>query len=279
MKLIIFSINIIVLVALVCCFQSTVFAGSNDWAVEVVGYVKGSNAAFGYTNPVASLGEAARKTIWDVGEEDTDIKVFLPAFYKTDLVSIGDGGTLSIKMGRKVYNEDDEVHPYGIDLIVFGNMLFAALDEAESYSSPWYGASWEPAEIWVSQDATNWFRGTNVFADSFFPTQSIDIDGNPSDYLYPVNPALLTNDWFNGEWSYTNTVESYEGSGGGAPVDLSKLEDEHKNPTNLIWIQYVKFVDLNDGEASEIDAVSAVRALPEPNLFWISLIFIRKFNF
>lgn len=277
----------LIVIITICGLQSTVFADSNDWAVEVVEYTKGANAAFGYTNPVASLGEAARKTIWDVGEEDTDIKVFLPAFYKTDLVSIGDGGTLSLKMGRKVYDEDDPIHPYGSDLIVYGNTLFSVLEVTKPYASPWDGISVERAEICVSQDTTTWFyvRSINIFADSLFPTQSIDIEGNPSDYLYPVNPALFTNDWTNqGDgnilWSYTNTVEAYKGSAGGTPVDLSDLEDEFGTPTNLSWIQYVKFVDLNDGKASEIDAVSAVRALPEPflvigyQLSVISLIFV-----
>ncbi len=252
------------LIIIFCFLQSTVFAGSNDWAVEVVEYVPGNNPVFGYTNPVVSLGEAARKTIWDQGVEDTDIKVFLPAYYNTDLVSIGDNGHLILGMGKKIYNEEDDVHPYGVDLIVYGNMLFACMNESNVYASPWYSASWEPAEIWVSQDATNWCQATNVFADSFFPTQSIDIDGNPSDYLYPVNPALLSNDWFGGDWSYTNTVEAYEGAGGGTPVDLSLLEDQHGNPTNLPWAQFIKFIDIPDGEACEIDAVAGVKDLPEP---------------
>ncbi len=282
MKFITFLIGFTALVVAVCCLNPTVFADTNDWATEVVEYVQGNNTVFGYTNPVVALGEAAKKTIWDQGTEDTDIKIFLPAFYKTDLVSIGDGGHLTLKTGRKIMNEEDDVHLYGVDLTVYGNMLFACLSESNVYASPWYSASWEPAEIWVSQDSTNWCRATGISADSFFPTQSIDSDGNPSDYLSPVNPALLTNDWLSGNWSYTNTVDAYDGAAGGAPVDLSLLEDEHGNPTNLPWIQYIKFFDIYDGEASEIDAVAAVRELPEPfSIFCILcsvFIFIFKYS-
>ncbi len=259
-----------------CCLHSTVFADSNDWAVEVIEYVPGNNLPAGYTNTAAVLGKAATKTIWDDGEEDTDIKVFLPAFYKTDIISLGNKGSLTLKMGKKVYDEDDPIHPFGSDLIVYGNTLFSVLEVAKPYASPWKNISAEKAKIWLSQDLTNWFcvRSKNIFADSLFPTQSIDLEGNPSDYLYPVNPALLTNDWTNqGDdvddenlWSYTNTVEAYDGSAGGTPIDLSYLEDEHGNPTNLQWILFVKFVDIDDGfnTIAEIDAVAAVRSLPEP---------------
>ncbi len=258
------------------CLQSTVFADSNDWAVEVIEYIQGSDIPTGYTNTAAVLGKAATKTIWDNGEEATDIKVFLPAFYKTDIISLGNKGSLSLKMGKKVYDEDDPIHPFGSDLIVYGNTLFSVLEVTKPYASPWNNISAENAKIWLSQDLTNWFcvRSTNIFADSLFPTQSIDLEGNPSDYLYPVNPALLTNDWTNqGDyvddenlWSYTNTVAAYDGSAGGTPIDLSNLEDEHGNPTNLQWILFVKFVDIDDSEkkSAEIDAVAAVRSLPEP---------------
>jgi len=150
MKLIIFLINIIVLVVPVCCLQSTVFADSNDWAVEVIEYVQGSDIPTGYTNTAAVLGKAATKTIWDYGEEDTDIKVFLPAFYKTDIISLGNKGSLTLKMGKKVYDEDDPIHPFGSDLIVYGNTLFSVLEVAKPYASPWDNISAEKAKIWLS---------------------------------------------------------------------------------------------------------------------------------
>ena len=270
MKLIILLINIIILVVPVCCLQSTVFADSNDWAVEVIEYVKGSNCHTnypGYTNAMVALGHAATTTSNGI------VDVTFAAWKNTEIVSIGDGGHLTLKMGAKVFDYDDSLHPYGVDLIVYGNAFFVTIDWNNKYFEEWYQFAGEPAEIWLSQDSSNWFKtsDTNILADSFFPTQSIDIEGNPSDYFYPVNPALLTNDWTNLEdnhipWSYTNTVIAYEGAAGGAPVNLSILEDEHGNPTNLIWIQFVKIIDTYNSVATEIDAVAAVRSLPEPFL-------------
>ena len=107
---------------------------------------------------------------------------------------------------------------------------------------------------------------TNCFADSLMPTQSIDINGLPSDYLYPVNPALLTNDWYGGTWSYSNTVHEYYGSAGGAPVDLSILQTQDGHATNIPFIRYVKIEAKDENYSSEIDAFASVREVPEPCL-------------
>ncbi len=243
-------------------------SNSNNWAVEVVEYLPGNNAAFSYTNANTAIGPAAQYTFAD--EEMTNVAsvtVINPPWQNNQIVSIGNGGKLIVRMGRQVNNYDDPEHPYGVDLLVFGNTLFAYVDdEGLSQTNPWYATSEEPIEIWVSADLINWFMATNCFADSLMPTQSVDLNGNPADYLYPPNPALLTNDWisFAGTWSYSNTVQAYEGSAGGAPVDLSQLKTSDGQATNLTFINYVKIENPQTEDASEIDAVAAVAALPEP---------------
>lgn len=238
-------------------------AASDDWAVAVVAYVRGANAANGYTNAHAALGEAARATLdWN---EPAAVTVINPAWLPSQIVSLGDGGYLALEMGADVVNEEDPLHPYGVDLLVYGNALFGAASTAGFYTAPWVGISQEPAEIWVSADTQTWCRARARMADSYMPTQALDGDGNPSDYLRPVNPALLTNEWFETEppWSYSNTVAAYEGAAGGCPVDLSDLLTVAGAPTNLAAARYVKLVDVAGSGSTEIDAVARVAPVPE----------------
>lgn len=234
---------------------------SDDWAVAVLEYLPSSPYP-GFTNVQHALGPAARETIGFVPGTIDHVLVFQPS---VDVVSIGNGGRLSLLMGATVMNEDDPVHPYGVDLIVYGNAFFTIRSGTYTfYASPWTLMHSEAAEIWVSADTTEWFRATGVMADDLLPTQSVDINGAPSDYLLPVNPALYTNDWFDGTWSYTNTVLAYAGAGGGAGVDLSRLETAGGAPTSLPYCIAVRFIDVSGvGRSAEIDAVARVADVPE----------------
>ncbi len=250
------------MLALACCALNGA-AAPDDWASAVIEYVRGANAANGYTNAHAALGEAARETLdWS---EPAAVTVINPAWLPSQIVSIGDGGHLTLELGAEVVNEDDPLHPYGVDMLVYGNALFGAASTASFYSAPWVGISAEPAEIWVSADTQVWCRARARLADSYMPTQSLDGNGNPSDYLRSINPALLTNDWFEAEppWSYSNTVAMYAGAAGGCPVDLSDLLTADGAPTNLVAARYVKLVDVAGSGSTEIDAVARVASVPE----------------
>jgi hypothetical protein len=237
---------------------------SADWASEVIEYVRNNGHPL-YTNAVAALGPAARITPDSLGGTgDVPVRVNEGVWSPEQIVSIGNGGHLILKMGQVITNDSDPWHPYGIDLIVYGNCFFSTL-LSNQYALPWAYSHTDNAEIWVSNATSEWYRVEGVYADALMPTQSIDINGNPSDYLLPVNPALLTNDWFDGTWSYTNTVMTYEGAAGGAPIDLSNLVTADGTSTNLSSAMYVKLVDVS-GESSEIDAIARVRTIPEPEL-------------
>jgi len=249
----------LVCAALLCAASAR--ASSQDWATAVLEYVP-QGAHPGYTNAHHALGPAARTTLgFDFNVQD-HVLVFQPA---VDVVSIGHGGRLSLLMGATVFNDDDPVHPYGIDLIVYGNAFFTIRSGTYTfYASPWSMTFSEPAQIWVSADTSEWFHAPGVMADDLLPTQSVDINGAPSDYLRPVNPALYTNDWTDGTWSYTNTVLAYEGAGGGAGVDLSQLETAGGAATSLAYCIAVRFVDVSGtGRSAEIDAVARVADVPE----------------
>ncbi|RLD10828.1 MAG: hypothetical protein DRI44_05020 [Chlamydiae bacterium] len=271
--------NFIFSIIFFCGLQSTIYADtfSNNWAMEIIKYEPGNNVFGAYTNANTALGPASRFTYAD--KEMTNaasVTIINPPWQSDQIVSIGIGGKLIVKMGTEVRNYNDPEHPYGVDLLIFGNTLFAYIDdEGLPQTNPWYATSEEPAEIWVSADLTNWFMATNCFADSLMPTQSVDLNGHTSNYLFPPNPALLTNDWtsLSGTWSYSNTVAAYEGSAGGAPVDLSQLKTSSGQSTNLSFINYVKIENPRTEDAAEIDAIASVPILPEPYY----LLFIIKY--
>ncbi len=255
-----------------CLVFASVFAcadsSSQYWAVAVIDYTPQSPYP-SYTNAHVALGPATTEH----EDSGSSIRVFEPAFSPNNIVSLGNGGELILQMGQVVTNYDDEMRHYGYDLIVFGNSFFAYWMDTDSapYNSPWYDIFEERAEIWVSQEMTNWFRARNVYADSYMPTQSTDIEGNPAFFRKPVHPSLLTNDWFTMSWSYTNTVIAYDGSAGGAPVDLSNLETAEGTPTNIPYALYVKLIDVSPGSLSaEIDACCIVEEIPEPAFFYFA---------
>jgi len=219
------------------------------WAYEVVDYTVGSNPAADwqtgklYTNRFSSLGEPTRRGTWG------DITVFSAPYEDHENVSIGAGGSLTVRFDHAVSN--DVLNPLGADLIVFGNAFF---QDTWPSTAIVQGLGEEPGIIHVSQDGTNWHAIAAVKADSLFPSQAYTdtsspygFDGTqPSDYLYPVD----TNFYFVGK-TYAEVVAHYDGAGGGAPVDISEV--------GLDWIQYVMVTQaLGQTWSTEIDGFSDV---------------------
>jgi PEP-CTERM motif-containing protein len=240
----------IALTVVLCSLATPVFASS--FATEVVSYTAGSNVTAGYTDPNAALGSPARST--GTGPFDGSLTPFNAPYRSSDIVSIGAGGELTVRFDHPV--TDDAAHPYGIDLIVFGN-AFLGIDFNTGLAD---GTVFdEPAHIAVSQDGVTWFDSA-VTADGLFPTLAYqDVtdpfggDGSvPTSYTRPVNPALGLSD-FAGKTT-AQIAALYAGAGGGAGIDLSAL--------GLPWIQYVRvFQSASDAYASDVDAFAAV---PEP---------------
>jgi len=233
---------------------SSLNAFASPYGSSVISYVEGSNAQAGYTDPTAALGSPARVTAgWPSG--DTDVTMFNSPWQTTEAVSIGAGGSLVLAFDHQVV--DDALNPFGIDLLIFGNTSFSDV----SYPDGIAGGTWsEPGLISVSQDGSLWYDITSVSADDLFPTQGYTNTSGPyaadgtveSNFLMPVDPSI---DW-NGK-NYSQLLALYDGSGGGAGVDISEV--------GLDWIQYVMISQSStDTWSTEIDAISDVQAIPEP---------------
>ncbi len=76
----------------------------------------------GFTNAASALGEPSRYTP-DV-QYPSVVSVFSPPFLPEQIVSMGDGGSLTVHFDEPITN--DPSHAYGVDLIVYGPAGFCA---------------------------------------------------------------------------------------------------------------------------------------------------------
>lgn len=233
--------------------------GGDPWADEVVDYVQGSNVNPSYVNPATVLGPPERFT----GETDfggqfaAAVTMFNAPFGTDELLSIGTGGSLVVRFDEPL--TDDAAHPFGLDLIIFGNGFF--VDDAfpdGQFTSPAAYADEEPMDVLVSADGVDWVS-LGTFSEGLFPTQGYqDVPPQfsppghvPSNFRKPIDPALSLSS-FDG-LTYAQALALYDGSGGGAAIDIG--------PAGLAEVRFVRIENNTPGVQLEIDAFSTV---PEP---------------
>jgi len=224
----------------------------SPFATNVVGYAPGSSPAAGFTNAASALGEPTRFTGGPFFPQA--VTPFQPAFMTNELVSIGAGGELVVAFDHDVL--DDPRNPFGVDLIVFGNAFFG--DAAYPTGMP-SGLFAEGGQIAVSSDGVSWVTVPGIDADGFAPTCGwIDaspyatVPGlEPSDFTRPIDPSITLASMIGREW--TAVRDMYDGSGGGAGIDLA--------PLGLASIRFVRVrVPVGAMQSAEIDGFSDVAA-------------------
>jgi len=255
--------RLVLLVVVFCLLiSSNLSAAADPWADTVIGYDydgDGNPADDGttYNDPSVALGEPARMT--GIGTAwPSVVSIFSGPWQDSQVVSVAAGGYLTVGFDEPVI--DDPAHPYGVDLIVFGNAAFVDSDWPN-------GRIGQPASLWaepglieLSCDGVEWFLVPDVFADSLFPTQGYLDSGPydsaagsmPADFLKPVDPALSLSA-FDG-LTYAEALALYDGSGGGAPIDIAA--------TGLSEVRYVR-ISVPDGAEHTVE-IDALAAVPEP---------------
>jgi hypothetical protein len=216
-----------------------------QYADAVVSYSSGTGFAAGYTNTTAALGAPTAGAA---------VTPMAPPFAKTQLVSIGAGGEITLQMATPI--TDDPTDPYGLDFNIFANSFFVAssgsgLNEVASGSLFYHPVS---ALVQVSADGVNWFTLNPSLAPEpgeWFPTYG---SGNPQ---IPVNPSLATSDFAGLTLAQIEAL--YGGSAGGAGYDLAWAQDTNGDNANLSSADYVR-IEVQSG-VLDLDAISAV---PEP---------------
>jgi hypothetical protein len=214
-------------------------AHADGFADSVVGYNPGTGFSSGFTNTAVTLGPPAASAT-----------PFAPAFQKTQLLSIGAGGSLTVEFDTPIQN--DPSHPSGLDFTIFGNSFF--VESGVTATGSIFGSTPGSTSVSVSQDGSTFYTLNPALAPTVnyaFPT---DGSGNPA---VPVNPALTPAD-FTG-LTLAGIRLLYDGSAGGSSYDLSWAQDSSGNQILLPSVSFVR-VDVLSGKA-QIDGFSEV---PEP---------------
>lgn len=252
-------VRLFALIVLSSLISTATHAGG--FADSVVAYVPGNGVTSDYSNPASALGEPARVT---PGVFGGPVDPFAPAYLGTQVVSLGDGGALTVRFSNPIANEP--VHPFGLDFLVYGNAGFVvtnALDENWSFigtpatDGTLFGHNEGATRVWVSMDNVTYYlldptRAPNV--DVLFPT-----DGQ-GDFQLPAAPGLTAGDF--GGLTLEDLRTLYGGAGGGAGFDLAWALDDQGQSVALERAEYVR-VEVLSGKA-DIDAFVSV---PEPTVW------------
>ena len=242
-------------------------AAQAQFATEVISYTPGTGIAteFGsglpYNQTAAVLGEPSRVT---PGQFGGPVDPFAPAYTRDQLLSVGTGGSLTVKFATPVFN--DPGNPFGLDFQAFGGSGFVVTNDFDAdfnyvgtpaTDGSLFSAQDGTTRVSVSADGVTFFTLDPALArpvDGLFPT---DGQGN---FGVPLDPAYvgLT---FAGK-TLAEIRSLYAGSGGGMGYDLAWARNGNGEAVFLPSISYVR-IDVLSGKA-EIDGFSAVATVPEP---------------
>jgi hypothetical protein len=225
-------------------------------ATQVISYAAGTGAGLSYQQPASALGPPARMT--GTGSESGAVTPFRPAYLPEQVVSVGRGGALVLAFDEPV--TDDPAHPFGVDLIVYGNAMFG--DLAYPAGAPGYLFE-EGGIVELSADGVEWRTVPGAVADGGLPTMGFADLGpyapgpgaEPTDPAWPVDPAVTAASlaWMD----YDSVVAAYGGGAGGTNIDLASV--------GLASARFVRIrVPADAAWVPEIDAVVAVRAAGVP---------------
>ncbi len=232
-------------------------------ASGVIHHSQGHGASAGYDDPAAALGEPSRVT---PGQFGGPVDPLAPPYLNSQLVSIGDGGSLTVQFSNPIINDDS--NPFGLDFIVFGNSGFVvtnAYDEnfntigTPATDGSMFGVD-GVARVSISTDGVDFFTLSTALSpaiDAMFPT-----DGRGS-FGTPVNPGLNASDFAG--LTLEGIRALYAGSGGGAGFDLDWARDASGHPVVLDNIRFVR-IEVTGGKV-DIDGFSRVSAVPEPSVW------------
>ena len=228
-------------------------ARAANFADRVVSYDPGVGFAAGYTNPAAALGAPAKINPYG---EPTD--PFDPPYGTAQIVSLGEGGSLTIKFDDDVENK--KKNPFGVDFIIFGNTGFIITNDYDLVNYNYVGVPATDGSLFanntgetrvsVSRDGKRFYvLDPAPLADGIFPT---DGAGDPR---VPVNPALTAADFAGATLDGIRAF--YAGSAGGTGYDIATAHDAKGKRVQFSSIKYVR-IEVLSGKA-EIDALCAVK--------------------
>jgi hypothetical protein len=229
--------------ALASLFVVAIVPARAQFASSVISYNSGAGFAAGYTVASEALGSPT------LGAAVTP---FAPPYAKSQLVSIGAGGEITLQMSTPILNNPSD--PHGINFILFANEFFTE-GSGGVVSGLYNHTAASSITVQVSPDGSTWYTLNPSLAPqagSLYPTSG---SGNPQ---IAVNPSLTPAD-FTGQ-NLAGITLLYSGSAGGTGYDLAWAEDGSGDSVDLASADYVQ-IDVQSG-VLDLDAVSVV---PEPS--------------
>lgn len=240
------------------------------FASQAVSYASGANYATsyftgdGYTTSAAALGVPTGVTGYDGFWGTSVVSVFSPPSDTNQIVSIGEGGHLTVRFPQVVY-----VKPGLAEIGVFANAgLVDSSYPSGVCASPAQTFSDNFAQIDVSANGLDWVGlGTlnlNMPTNFYLNAGPYDADAPASpqvaDFGKPFSGGLSS---FGGK-TYPQILTLLDGSAGGNWLDLSS--------TGLSQVEYVRFSmpagGINGYTYACVDAISvadaALAPVPEP---------------
>jgi len=246
------------IVLLLALASLVVTASAGNFAASVVSYQPGAGFVPRYTNAAVVLGEPSRVNPF---EDATD--PFNPAYGTDQLLSLGAGGSLTIKFAAPVLNHPN--NRFGIDFIIFGNSGFIITNDFDFQTFSWigtpatdgslFGHNTGTTRVSVSRDGVTFYELDPALAptvDVLLPT-----DG-AADFNTPADPELVAANFAGLTLEQIRAL--FHGSAGGAGYDLSWARDAAGNPAHLNAVNFVR-VQVLSGKA-EVDGFSGVFTPP-----------------
>jgi hypothetical protein len=246
------------IVSLLAFASVVVSVSAANFAAAVVDYQPGAGFTARFTNTAAVLGEPSRVNPF---EDATD--PFNPAYGTGQILSLGEGGVLTIQFAAPVLN-----HPrnrFGVDFMIFGNSGFIITNEFDFDTFTWIGTpatdgslfGYNPGitRVSVSRDGVAFYELDPRYApavDVLLPT-----DG-AADFSTPADPELVQADFVGLTLEQIRAL--YHGSAGGAGYDLEWARDAAGRRVALNAIQFVR-IEVLSGKA-EVDGLSGVFHAP-----------------
>jgi hypothetical protein len=235
-------------------------AAQAQFADAVIDYSPGTGFIPGFTNQAAALGEPSRNV---PGEFGGPVDPFAPPYLPSQLLSVGAGGSVTLKFSRPVRN-----HPanrFGIDFILFGNTGFIITNAFDPVTFEWigtpatdgalFGANPGQTRVSISRDGSVFYELDPALApivDGLFPTDGV------GDFHVPADPTLTQADFAGLSVADIRTL--YLGSAGGSGYDISWARDAGGRAVRLPDISYVR-IEVLAGK-SELDGAAAVFVPP-----------------
>lgn len=223
-----------------------------QFADSVLSYDPGTGFAAGFTNTSSALGAPTL---------GSGVTPFAPPFSRSQLLSIGAGGEVTLQMDTPILN--DPTAPFGLNFIIFANSFFVQNGGSGQAATTSGALFYHSAStlIQASPDDVNWYTLNTALAPQpgqWFPTYGA---GSPQ---LPLAPALAN---MNFAGMTLGQIESlYGGSAGGTGFSLSWAQDSGGHNVDLVSSDYVR-IDVLSG-VLDMDAISAV---PEPETWALIL--------